>query len=135
MPTNLVVARARVAGGIELDTCAPDSIDAPAGDEILVKLPFRFDEMERRKEDYEVSLTTRLDEEPTQEDTFTGRDAAMRSDDRRGFVMTRHRIMLGGRHHLRFEARLRLTVGEWSGEGQEEIQETSCEGEVVIETR
>lgn len=135
MPTNLVVARARVAGGIELDTCAPDRLDVKAGDEVLVKLPFRFDEIERRREDYEVSLTTRLDDEEAQADEFRGEDAAMRSDDRRGFVMTRHRIMLGGQHRLRFEARLRLTVGEWSGDGQEEIQETSCEGEVVIEAR
>ncbi len=129
---NLIVARARIAGGIQVEDEAPERLHIHAGDTVQVKFPFRFDETDDR-EDYQVKLEIQVDGE-SQEATFSGVDRPIVSDDRRGFVMVEHVFIGAGTHVLRYVATCQLISSEWKG-GEAAVQETIAEGEVTIDVQ
>lgn len=132
-PVNLVVARARIAGGVMLEREAPAELRVTSGSEVLVKFPFRFDEVSADREDYTVILRTRLDGEALQEEMFEGRDHPARDDGRRGFLVHRHRVMASGTHTLEFQAVVRLARSAWKGDDAD-LNEAEVEGQVRLVT-
>ena len=129
---NLIVARARIAGGIEVTPEAPEKIHIHAGDNVQIKFPFRFDDAAGR-EDYHVRLQVHVDGED-QEAHFDGVDRPVVSDDRRGFVMVEHVFVGAGPHRLKYTASCQLDTAEWSG-GEASVQESVVEGEVIIDVQ
>ncbi len=132
--TNIIVARARIAGGLSLASEAPAQVTADAGSRILIKLPFRFDDLSKLREDYEVTLAVALDDEPEEVATVVGKDILGLSDDKRGFVLQERTIVAPGEHQLHFRASVRLEIGGWDG-GETQLQENEVTGTVRVTVR
>ncbi len=129
--TNIIVARARIAGGVSLASEAPEHVTASAGSRIMIKLPFRFDDLSKLREDYEVTLAVTLDDEPEEVATIVGKDHPVLSDDKRGFVLQERTIVAPGDHHIHYRATVRLEVGGWDG-GETQLQESEVAGSVRV---
>ncbi len=132
--TNIIVARARIAGGIALTEEAPAHARADAGSPIRIKFPFRFEDLSKLREDYTVELRVQIDDEPEETSTLEGKDHPVLSDDKRGFVVQERTIIAPGEHVLRFRAAVRLEIGGWDG-GDTQLQEQALEGRIQLTVR
>lgn len=134
MDANVIVARARIAGGVRLEREAPDEIRVASGQEILVKVPFRFDEVGDAREDYRIVLRTSIGGGPSMEERVEAKDRTGRSDARRGIVMQRHRLEEAGEHALAFAVQVDVERTPWQG-GETVVETSSTEATLLVRVR
>lgn len=110
--TNLVVARVRIHGGLTIEPEEEGPVEGEPGGRLLVKLPFRYDEVSRERDDYRIRLEATFNGIEADPIEHTGRDRRGLPDDARGFIMREFSLPGPGAYVLSFHATAEYREGE-----------------------
>ena len=127
---NIVVARAVVDGTVQLQSEAPERVEAVAGQRIAVKFPFRLAEATRRRERWRFAFTASLGSQRDQRVHGEWRDRPFLYDER--WVALQIPLVAEPGQVLRYELHVQYHVGPWAGTDVDEVVSEKVEGEVQV---
>lgn len=108
---NLVVARADLAGGVELTPEAPPRVEGKQGGTLAVKFPYKYVEVSTADDHFRIQLTSDLGGKQAEPGTYDHIDRRGVADDVRGFVSQEYKLETPGEHTLNWRAAVEFTDG------------------------
>lgn len=108
---NIIVARANIVGGVKLEPEQPMDTEGMPGDRLLVKLPFKYQEVSRSEDGFRLQLTSKFAGRQAKPATFDQVDRRGVADDKWGFVSQEYHLPEPGEHVLEWRAAVEYKDG------------------------
>ncbi len=130
--TGLIVARIDVRDDVKIEMTAPKEVKLRAGQDLFVRLTYRFQEASRNSETCQFRLSSSLGDESAEPATVQWEDRPGLPDELWGSLQQKYGKLEPGRYKLKFQVNGSLDVRRWSEDDAERVADRSVEGTISV---